>query len=853
MPGSERHLVLLRTWLIAGLVAVLGANVVYSVDEQNTDALQSDVPQSDAETDDSGDPQAKKGAASDVDAPKTSPPRPAPSKAVIKEIPLPPPDRPAPGSIRVDNGMIFSGMYSKATTLAPIRRNGGPLDRPDQQLEMRLIDQKAREIYVSGRRAELPVANNLVWPNSVFVIPQKRVSRKVMPEGIPTLGLFDSEGLARGTLHRPNGRKDEIVVGIVAINELYAEVSCLTHDWSYCISFNSIPRQNLPAILSHVENFQDRNVRLDLVKMLIKSNRLPEARELFNTLVISFPELANADEQRQIREEIARQITKELEQRRDLGQHKLAANGARVLTRDNLTPETVVRVERLEKDYDAINQRIEAVRMNIPVLVSGIEDDPLRESVTLISRTVLGDINPDTIDRFAAYEIVASTPGDIPNDEILGMALSGWLLGAENTVRNLSDVVSLFEARELIMDYMNTSPEEVAVRQSLAERISALEGLGVERVAAMVKHLPAFTELPISFPDDSQGGSFTLEATDTTLGAVGRVPPEYHESRTYPVLIALHGPFDDAARHLTYLQGISESNGYIVVAPDWSQQSSPVSDATPTGNSTSAEFHRLFLGLMARLKRHLRIDDDRVFVSGHSFGGDVAMDLAASHPDLFAGVVTVCGTGYRHLQWTAPNAIQMPWYVVIGDAQAGWFDRMGPLSAKLFKRDTEMKVVFDVTFIKYPSRGLEIYHEEFESIFDWMSRYRRNRAPEKIYANLLRSTDLHWSWVKLRGLPPQFAQLDTEAAAPSGPYRPAELNIQSDDSNLIRIRSAPSDLSIMLSPDLKKLNLEKPIRIHNGRKMTTVDYDPEVTHLLEELYATGDRLRLCHMRVDIPK
>ncbi len=150
--------------------------------------------------------------------------------------------------------MIFSGMYSKATTLAPIRRGGGPLDRPDQQLEMRLIDQKAREIYLSGRRAEPPVANNLVWPNSVFVIPQKRISRKVMPEGIPTLGAFDSEGISRGTLHRPNGRKDDIVMGIVAINELYAEVSCLTHDWSYCITFDSIPRQHLPDILSRVEN-----------------------------------------------------------------------------------------------------------------------------------------------------------------------------------------------------------------------------------------------------------------------------------------------------------------------------------------------------------------------------------------------------------------------------------------------------------------------------------------------------------------------------------------------------------------------------------------------------------------------
>lgn len=823
MRSFEQHLPLLKTWLLATLVALSGTSILRAGDEP------------------------------DGDAPQAKAQRPDPPKAVIKEIPLPPPDRPAPGSVRVDNGMIFSGMYSKATTLAPIRRGGGPLDRPDQQLEMRLIDQKARRIYVSGRRAEPPVANNLVWPNSVFAIPQKRIARKVMPEGIPTLGAFDTQGISRGTLHRPNGRKDEIVVGIVAINELYAEVSCLTHDWSYCISFDSIPRQHLPEILSCVENFRDRNVRQDLVRMLIKANRLPEARELFDELLINFPELANSEEQAHIREEIARQITKELEQRRDLGQHKLAANGARVLTRDDLTPETVVRVERLEKDYVAVDQRIEAVRTGIPALVAGIEDEALRESVTLISRTVLGEINPDTIDRFAAYEIVAGTPGDIPSDEILGMGLSGWLLGAENTVRNLTDVVSLFEARELIVDYMNTSQDEVTVRQALAERIAALEGLGVERVAAMVKHLPAFAELPIEFSDPATGGSFALEATEDSLGAVGRVPPEYHESRQYPLLIALHGPFDDAAAHLSYWQGMAESNGFILVSPEWSKKVSDDTEANPSGYYTSAEFHRLFLGLMSRLKRHLRIDDDRVFVSGHSFGGDVAMDLAASHPDLFAGLISICGTGSRHLQWTASNAIQMPWYIVIGDAQAGWFDRMGPLSARLFKRDTEMKVVFDTTFVKYPSRGLEIYHEEFASIFDWMSRYRRNRAPEKIYANLLRSTDLHWSWVRLRGLPSQFAQLDQEVSAPNATYRPAELNLQSDDSNLIRIRSAPSDVTILLSPDLKNINLEKPIRIHNGRKMTSVDYDPDVMHLLEEFYATGDRSRLCHMRIEIPK
>jgi hypothetical protein len=95
--------------------------------------------------------------------------------------------------------------------------------------------------------------------------------------------------------------------------------------------------------------------------------------------------------------------------------------------------------------------------------------------------------------------------------------------------------------------------------------------------------------------------------------------------------------------------------------------------------------------------------------------------------------------------------------------------------------------------------------------------------------------------------------MDNSDASFDGAYRPAELNVRRDDRNLIRVKSSPSDLTLLLSPEMPGLDVNQPIRIHNGRKTSNVDYHPQISHLLDELYQTGDRSRLCFMRVEVAK
>lgn len=799
----------------------------------------------------------------------------APKAAVLQIVP-PSRQKPQPGSVRLTNGLIFSGMCSKATTLAPVRKGAGPSDRLDQNLDVRLVDQEAREIYLSTRRSEPPALNNLVWPTLTFTIPQKRLERKSMPTGIPTVGPFDSDGIAIGKLYRTNGTADDIQVGIVAINELFANVSCLTHDWSYSIAFHAIPRDKLLSILSKAEGFRDdHTVRLNLVQMLIKANRLPEAAALFNTVKTDFPGLVDGQQyQQEIREQLARQITSVLEERRSIGQHHLVSNAARVHPKHDLTPETVVRVNQLVRSYDDNRQRTERIRAALPALIARIDDPVLRDSATRINRLVSSQIDDDTLSRFAAFELIASTipdeaannvgadpvPGDdgLPPEQQLAMAFSGWLMGAENSVKNLNDVVSLFDARQAILDYLNTDASESVIRQRLMEGILRTEGVGIDRVAAIVRNLPAIQPVRIETLFEGAVGTFTISDPGDSMDAIGIVPPEYHETRQYPVVIALHGRFDTRESYLGWWQVQAEKNGYIVVAPEWRKEQADEEESEKDPADThyydaSAETHLRFLAFVRKLKNTLRIDDDRVFVAGHDLGGEIAMDMATSHPDLFAGIISVCGAGRRHLQWTAPNAILLPWYVVVGDSQGDWFDRMGTLAARFFHRDNEMDIDYDMVFIKYPFRGLEPYYEEADDVFEWMARQKRTPLPEKLYARLLRSSDLHWSWLRLKTLPTQFAQLDAPSDPTEGTYHPCELKARRDNRNLIRITATPSDLRLMLSPEMSGLDINKPIRVSTGRKTTSVDYAPRISDLLEELYDTGDRSRLCYMYVEVPK
>ncbi|HRA86513.1 MAG TPA: alpha/beta hydrolase [Planctomycetaceae bacterium] len=744
--------------------------------------------------------------------------------------------KPQPGSIRYKSGLVLSGLCSSETQLNP--------DFPGTALEMRMVDQGARQIFASNRQAEVPVIDESQWPVLTFTIPQKNKSRSALPQGFPVMGPFDGDGIANGIIHLPNGKSDDISVGIISINDMFAEVRSLTHSWNYAVGFDAIPRDKLVSILRHVPEFSTNAYRrLELIRMLIKGKRLPEALQLLDSLREDFPGLKAPADQYQllIREALARQFTAIFEQRSQVGQHRLAANGARLHPRHDLPPETLVRVGQMVDRYDDLEQRIRSIRLALPDMAGSLNDAALRTQAQQAVRVVLDQLDFDSVDRCTAYELIADA-ADVSPPSKLAMAISGWLMGAEHSVQNLAEALALFEGRLIVKDFLNTNDTEVEERRNLIDRLIKLEGMSADRAAAIIRNAPS--PVPVMISTESAGaiGRFQIMETPTSAGAIGFVPPEYHESRQYPVVIAFPGEFANAQNYLLWWQTQAEQTGTIIVIPQL--------DAKIDYGASMTE-HTRFLNFLRQLKLGLRIDDDRVFVAGHGIGGEIAMDMATSHPDLFAGVVSICSLGRRHLQWTAWNAVDVSWYVVIGDSQGGWYERVGILLSKLMKRADDSRKYCDAMIVKYPNRGPESYFEEADDIFAWMDVHRRVRFPEFISADILRSTDLSWWWLQLESIPSQFTKLDEPSRPGDDGFRPSSLKARRTDRKFSVEHLPGNQCSVLLSPEMPDFDIQQPYLITSGRKRVTVNWDPDIRVLMEEYRRTGDRSRLWFMKVTL--
>lgn len=770
---------------------------------------------------------------------------------------------PQPGSVRLNNGLILRGMCSSTD-----RVTDG--DLVGSGLELRLIDQGFRRIYVSIRCSEPAVVKPEDWPAMEFTIPQKRTGRTPMPDIItaPTFSPFEADGTATVTLWLTPTREETIRVGITKINELFAEVNGLTHQWTYQVPLKSIPAGRLyPGILERVTDFEKKPwQRLELVRMLMRAGLPERAGLLLDTIVrpdvvAEFPELVREESnlRQGLRTETGRLVLQELELRQASGQDQLALNAVRIFPENLISPETVLRARQLEESIQERKRRAESVRARLMSQAAA-----LSPGLTALGSELIREISPrvsmDNVDRFAAFELLAGADGTSPENAI-ALAVSGWLMGSEESIQSLTEAGGLFEARRLIMDYLMSAPAEVARRDELTARITKLEGVSAERLARVIRQLPAVEPLisdRISSPvvigvaagrNDRPDRIFHIPETPDCMGCVGLVPPEFRTTRSYPVVVAFRHELITPENMVEWWAAQAERHGYVVVIPEAWGVDTLAYDAT-------AEQHRRFLELMRRLKLGLRLDDDRIFVAGHGVGGEAAMDMATSHPDLFAGVISLGGLGRRHIQWTAHNEPSLPWYIVVGSRQGGatgyWNDRLELVLSKLFRRSTSgSRAISDVMFVKYPEYGSGTFHEETASLFEWMKLHHRKPFPAEINAQLLRSTDLSWSWLQLRDLPKKFTPLDQPTTWRDGEFQAATLDGHLTANNAIVIKTVSSAVTVGISRDLPGLDLQKPITVIAGRARTTVDFQPVIGDMLEQLRLTGERVRLCEMKVSV--
>ncbi len=137
-----------------------------------------------------------------------------------------------------------------------------------------------------------------------------------------------------------------------------------------------------------------------------------------------------------------------------------------------------------------------------------------------------------------------------------------------------------------------------------------------------------------------QHRSYEFPATGETIPYALFVPSGYDGNRETPLIVSLHG----LGRSHDWLMGYhglldqAEVNGYIVVTPlgyirrGWygSRAIDDIQDAEYSEQDV--------MNVLQLLRDEFNVDNNRIYLWGHSMGGAGTYHIAAKYPDLFAGL-----------------------------------------------------------------------------------------------------------------------------------------------------------------------------------------------------------------------
>jgi poly(3-hydroxybutyrate) depolymerase len=141
------------------------------------------------------------------------------------------------------------------------------------------------------------------------------------------------------------------------------------------------------------------------------------------------------------------------------------------------------------------------------------------------------------------------------------------------------------------------------------------------------------------------------------------VPAGYDGSKSYPLVIALHGMGgDENSIFDSYPPGgpsavktQAEQRGYLVACPK----------GRGVADMYLGKAEQDVLDVLAEMRRVYKVDAQRIYLAGHSMGGYGTWSLSQAHPTIFAALAPISGGGNTAAM---VKIAAIPQYVTHGDA-----------------------------------------------------------------------------------------------------------------------------------------------------------------------------------------
>jgi len=740
------------------------------------------------------------------------------------------------------DGRVLLGKLGKVAGLADV-----PLPtQPDAEGPLQLIvfvDDELRRTFVSDRLVREVRQEEARQVEEKFHLRQRvlRSGPSVRAVGWPLrVEPFDEYGRRIFTMRTAKGAVD-VIQGITELTPQWTKVEGISHVWDMRIATSSIPPETLRKILFKLIDPKNIEHHKKLARFYLQSERYEEARKILEELLASFPDRSELKEQlapslRAIVQMSAARLAAELRVRHEAGQHRLVFDGLRRFPSEGVGGEILQKVREMLADYEARLERGRKAVEHLKALAERLRDTIARENLKPILEEIEAELGFSTLDRLAAFLQSADDP-QTSDEEKLALAISGWLLGADGAAPKLSTAISAYKVRNWLRDYLQetTAPE----RDRLLSYIQQESGGSVEIAAKLLAHMKP--PLPLPEPTAEKPGFFRVKVTglpdEPPVEYYVQLPPEYDPYHLYPTIVSLHAAHTTAEQQIDWWAGEWGSTGarngqatrygYIVIAPRWTEEHQKQYGYT-------AREHMAVLASLRDACRRFAIDTDRVFLSGHSIGGDAAWDMGLAHPDLWAGVIPIVAQADRYCAFYWENARYVPFYVIAGELDGA------KLTHNARDLDRYLRRGFPATVVEYRGRGHEDFYDEILRLFDWMSRCRRNFFPREFTCVSMRRWDNFFWWVEMQGLPAR-SMVEPSDWPPNG-AQPVQLKANVTSNNDLNIRTGAAQVTVWLSPKLIDFKRRTIITV-NGRRINSPDQTirPELRTLLEDARTRGER------------
>ncbi len=736
------------------------------------------------------------------------------------------------------DGRILDGRFARLPGVAidPVEAANRP-SAPGEPILM--CDDELARTMVSKRQVR-GVEEAVVDPGMERIrIPQRVPDGGRVVAGVGSIlsvTPFDEYGRRVLTLSTASGKLD-VVQGITEITPRWTRVQGLQTEKPLQLDMRmattSIPRDVLERVIAKQVDPGNADERLRVVRLLMQADRFDDAREALDGVLKDFPELADlAEERKTLGRLAARQLLHEIMARAKVGQDGLVRALLESFPIGNADGALLEEVRETRDAYGVRRDRAAAIVAALRERAGRLEPDVAREATVAIDE-IQRELSFGALERLATFERVGMD-ADLPADRGVAIAISGWLQGAAVGESNLKLALSAMRLRNAIREYVNATTEPA--RAKVLEGMRQEEAFSVATIASLAASMRPPVDPP---PPRSHDGLYELEVAGPAgepIRCLVQLPPEYDPLRRYPAVVSLHASWSTPLNQIEWWagmpgpdgvrQGQAARHGTIVIAPAWAREHQ-------TAYEFSAREHAAVLACLRAALRSFSIDTDRVFLSGHSVGGDAAWDIALAHPDLWAGLIAITPTADRYVTHYWPNARDLPVYVVGGELDRFRLQRNATDLDRYFAKG------FDATYVEYRGRGHEHFSDDVLRIFDWMGRKRRTFFPREFSVVTFRPWDRFFWWLELESPPPKTVVLP-EQWPPATGSRPLSIEAKKLVTNTISVRCGADRVKVWLAPEL--VDFTQPLAVTiDGQKVHKTPPQPDLGVFMEDLRLRSDR------------